>query len=257
VEALDILASLVLKLPVLQPQYKRSLHIRTISVLSRPPIVARASSESSTRTSDRTCDSSTSPRAQVCYYMHTSNALSIMILEHFDNWICPEDLLHLRVFHQKGKVFWFSCREDARSEILQENNAWLGGYKEVGIKPDDEGYHVLSVWYEDRQVHLRVNRTIGFLMGVPNNTGESDDWIMTRLEVVSNHKNGRRSDNYCEYHFIRLMMNLTVALRQIHPPPGVPSPPFTPLRHLFRRFSSTPPPKIHFRINTVRCGTFE
>jgi hypothetical protein len=32
-----------------------------------------------------------------------------------------------------------------------------------------------------------------------------------------------------------------VTLRQIHPPPGVSSPPFTPLRHLLRRFSYTPP----------------
>jgi hypothetical protein len=115
--------------------------------------------------------------------------------------MCPEDLLRLRAFHQEGKVFWFSCREDASSEVLQESNTFPGGYKEVGIKPDAQGYHFVSVLFEGSQVHLRVNRAIGFLMGVPNNTGLKDDCVMTMLEVVANHKNGRRSDNYCEYRF--------------------------------------------------------
>lgn len=126
------------------------------------------------------------------------NALPIMVLEHFDDWICAVDRLRLRAFQQKGKVFWFPYLDDASSEILQENNTYPGGYKEVGIIPDPNGYHFISSWYEDKQVHLRVNRVVSFLMGAPNNTGKPDDWVMTRLEVVSNHINGCRADNYCE-----------------------------------------------------------
>jgi hypothetical protein len=121
----------------------------------------------------------------------------------------------LRAFHQEGKVFWFSCREDASSEVLQESKNIPGGYREVGIKPDKEGYHFVSAHFEGSQVHLRVNRAIGFLMGVPNNTGQNDDYVMTRLEVVANHKNGRRSDNYCEYHLYVFFAHYSFMRREV------------------------------------------
>jgi hypothetical protein len=111
---------------------------------------------------------------------------------------CAADIYRLRTFSQPNKTFFFPTIRHASSEILQQNELYPGGYKEVGITPNPDGYHIVSYSYLGRTVFLRVNRAFGFLMGSPNHTGKPDDWIMERAEVVSNHMNGRRSDNYGE-----------------------------------------------------------
>jgi hypothetical protein len=120
---------------------------------------------------------------------------------------CAADIHRLRAFCQPNKTFFFPTIRDASSEILQQNELSPGGYKEVGITPDPEGYHIVSCSYLGRTVFLRVNRAVGFLMGSPNRTGMPDHCIMERMEVVSNHINGRRSDNYGESTFTFVSVN--------------------------------------------------
>ncbi len=101
------------------------------------------------------------------------------------------------MFQQDGQVVWFPSLEGEISEILQEDKTVPGGFKEVGITPHTvSGYHNISCLLEGRSVWLTVHKGVAFIMGSPNNTGESDEWIFTRMETVVNHIDSQRSGNY-------------------------------------------------------------
>ena len=110
------------------------------------------------------------------YFIHPRITTLTTVSVHVDHLVRATAPKSLRSFHQPGQVVWFPVLEDASSEILQEDNFAPCGYKEVGIVPSTTtGYHHIVTKYLSHSVSLVVHRGVGFMMGRPNKTDQSDE----------------------------------------------------------------------------------
>ena len=147
---------------------------------------------------DRWCDTSVSLRRKVFYFIHSCCPQYVDTSDHHDTCSRSQEIVSVST-GRTGSVVPGTGRWKS-SEILQEDKTIPGGYKELGIEPNATDYHNISCLFEGHVVWLVVHRGVAFIMGSPNNTDKSDDWLFTHLESVVNHIDSQCSGNYGKWH---------------------------------------------------------